>query len=60
MPMGAPKNIRLFVKVYSQQQDIDCEEAFALVARFEIVRTFLALAAHLNWSMYQFDGTLPF
>ena len=46
---------RLVAKGYSQQQGIDFEETFSPVACFEIVRTFLALAAQLNWPMYQFD-----
>lgn len=46
---------RLVVKGYSQQQDVDFYETFSPVARFETVRTFLALAAQLNWPVYQFD-----
>jgi len=45
----------LFVKGYSQHQGINYEETFALVSRFETVRTLLALVAHLNWPAYQFD-----
>jgi hypothetical protein len=36
---------RLIVKGYAQQQGIDYEEVFALVARMEVVRLLLALAA---------------
>ena len=34
---------------------MDYEETFSHVARFETVRTLLALAAQLSWSVYQFD-----
>ena len=46
---------RLVVKGYSQQQGIDFKETFSPVARFETIRTFLALAAQLNLPVYQFD-----
>ena len=46
---------RLVAKGYAQQQGVDFDETFAPVACFETVRTFLALAAQLNWPMFQFD-----
>ena len=45
----------LIVKGYSQQQGIDFDDTFSPVARFETVRTLLALAAQLGWLVYQFD-----
>ena len=46
---------RLVVKGYAQQQGVDFDETFSPVARFETVRVLLALSAHLNWPVYQFD-----
>lgn len=46
---------RFVVKGYAQQQGIDYEDTFSPVARFETIRTLLALAAYLRYSMYQFD-----
>ncbi|KAK0607717.1 hypothetical protein LWI29_019074 [Acer saccharum] len=46
---------RLVAKGYMQREGIDFEETFALVARFDTIRTVLALAAHNKWCVYQFD-----
>ena len=43
---------RLVCKGYSQQERIDYEETYALVARMEVVRTFLAYAANKNFKVY--------
>jgi hypothetical protein len=43
------------VKGYSQSQGIDYEEVFAPVARLEVVRLLLALAAHEEWEIHQMD-----
>ena len=42
-------------KGYAEQQGVDFDETFSPVARFETVRTLLALAAQLSWIVYQFD-----
>ncbi|GJX72706.1 retrovirus-related pol polyprotein from transposon TNT 1-94 [Tanacetum coccineum] len=46
---------RLVAKGYSQQEGIDFEESFALVARLEAVRMLVAYAAHKNFTIYQMD-----
>ena len=46
---------RLVARGFLQQQGIDFEETFAPVARFETVRLILALAAHKQWKIFQFD-----
>ncbi|XP_070013815.1 putative mitochondrial protein AtMg00820 [Nicotiana tabacum] len=45
---------RLVSKGYEQQYGVDFEETFSSVARFETVRLVLALAAQLQWLVYQF------
>jgi hypothetical protein len=46
---------RLVVKGYSQCQGIDYEEVFAPVARLEVVRLLLALAADQQWEVHHMD-----
>ncbi|BBH02908.1 transposable element gene [Prunus dulcis] len=46
---------RLVAKGYTQTYDIDYEETFAHVAKLNIVKVLLFLAANLDWSLYQFD-----
>ncbi|CAL5340443.1 unnamed protein product [Camellia sinensis] len=46
---------RLVAKGYAQQHGIDFEETFSPVARFETVRIIFALAAQLQWPVYQLD-----
>ncbi|GKF70561.1 retrovirus-related pol polyprotein from transposon TNT 1-94, partial [Tanacetum coccineum] len=45
---------------YSQQEGIDFEESFALVARLEAVRLFVAYAAHKSFLVYQMDVKTTF
>nr|GFC43683.1 retrovirus-related Pol polyprotein from transposon TNT 1-94 [Tanacetum cinerariifolium] len=40
---------------YRQEEGIDFEESFALVARLESIRIFLAYVAHKNMVVYQMD-----
>nr|GEX44647.1 putative Gag-Pol polyprotein [Tanacetum cinerariifolium] len=46
---------RLVAKGYSQHEGIYFEESFALVARLEAVRLFVAYAAHKSFPFYQMD-----
>nr|GEW39449.1 hypothetical protein [Tanacetum cinerariifolium] len=44
---------RLVVRGYRQEEGIDWEESFAPVARIEVIRIFLAYAAHKLFTMFQ-------
>ncbi|GKC35248.1 retrovirus-related pol polyprotein from transposon TNT 1-94, partial [Tanacetum coccineum] len=45
----------LVAKGYRQEEGIDFEESFALVARIEAIRIFIANAANKNMTIYQMD-----
>ncbi|GJV57594.1 retrovirus-related pol polyprotein from transposon TNT 1-94 [Tanacetum coccineum] len=47
-------------KGYAQEEGIDFEESFALVARLEAVRIFIAYAAHKSFPIYQMDVKTEF
>ncbi|GKE43192.1 ribonuclease H-like domain-containing protein, partial [Tanacetum coccineum] len=47
-------------KGYAQEEGIDFEESFALVARLEAVRIFFAYAAHKYFPIYQMDMKMAF
>nr|GFB46555.1 putative ribonuclease H-like domain-containing protein [Tanacetum cinerariifolium] len=58
---GILKNkARLVTRGYHQEEGIDFEESFALVARLEAIRIFLAYAAHKNMVVYQMDVKTAF
>nr|GEU47993.1 retrovirus-related Pol polyprotein from transposon TNT 1-94 [Tanacetum cinerariifolium] len=58
---GILKNkARLVARGYRQEEGIDFEESFALVARLEAIRIFLAYAAHKNMVVYQMDVKTTF
>jgi hypothetical protein len=46
---------QLVYKDYSQQEGIDFEETFALVARLEVVRLFISYEAHKDFKVYHVD-----
>ena len=47
--------VRLVCKGYSKIEGIDFEETFALVARMEAIRMFLAFACSKGFKVYQMD-----
>nr|GEV56668.1 integrase, catalytic region, zinc finger, CCHC-type, peptidase aspartic, catalytic [Tanacetum cinerariifolium] len=51
---------RLVEKGYMQEECIDFEESFALVARLEAVRMFISYAAHKNITIFQMDVKTDF
>nr|GEU72343.1 retrovirus-related Pol polyprotein from transposon TNT 1-94 [Tanacetum cinerariifolium] len=58
---GILKNkARLVAYGYRQEERIDFEESFALVARLEVVWIFLAFVAHINMIVYQMDVKMTF
>nr|GEZ94284.1 retrovirus-related Pol polyprotein from transposon TNT 1-94 [Tanacetum cinerariifolium] len=58
---GILKNkARLVTRGYRQKEGVDFEESFALVARLEAIRIFLAYAAHKNMVVYQMDVKTAF
>nr|GFB04643.1 retrovirus-related Pol polyprotein from transposon TNT 1-94 [Tanacetum cinerariifolium] len=58
---GILKNkAHLVARGYRQEEGIDFEESFALVARLEDIRIFLAYATHKNMVVYQMDVKTAF
>nr|GEW40828.1 retrovirus-related Pol polyprotein from transposon TNT 1-94 [Tanacetum cinerariifolium] len=58
---GILKNkARLVARGYRQEEGIDFEESFALVARLEVIRIFLAYAAHKKMVVYPMDVKTAF
>nr|GEZ72660.1 copia protein [Tanacetum cinerariifolium] len=58
---GVLKNkARLVAKGYRQEEGIDFQESFALVAHIEAIRIFLAYTAHNNMVVFQMDVKTAF
>nr|GEV38691.1 hypothetical protein [Tanacetum cinerariifolium] len=58
---GILKNkARLVSRGYRQEEGIDYEESFSLIARLEAIRIFLTYAAHKNMVVYQMDMKTAF
>nr|GEY78520.1 integrase, catalytic region, zinc finger, CCHC-type, peptidase aspartic, catalytic [Tanacetum cinerariifolium] len=51
---------RLVVRGYRQEEGINFEESFALVARMEAIRIFLAYATHKSFMVFQMDVKTAF
>nr|GEV93547.1 retrovirus-related Pol polyprotein from transposon TNT 1-94 [Tanacetum cinerariifolium] len=51
---------RLVAKGYAQEEGIDFEESFSLVARLEAIWIFVAYAAHKSFPIYQMDVKTEF
>nr|GEW19492.1 retrovirus-related Pol polyprotein from transposon TNT 1-94 [Tanacetum cinerariifolium] len=51
---------RLVVRGYRQEEGIDFEESFALVARMEAIRILLAYVAHKSFTVFQIDVKTAF
>nr|GFB13188.1 retrovirus-related Pol polyprotein from transposon TNT 1-94 [Tanacetum cinerariifolium] len=51
---------RLVAKGYAQEEGVDFEESFVLVARLEAVRIFVAYAAQKSFPIYQMDVKTAF
>ena len=46
---------RLVAQGYNQEEGIDFDETFALVARIDDIRLLLAFACHMNFKLFQMD-----
>jgi hypothetical protein len=46
---------RFVTRGFSQEEGIDYEDTFALVARYTSIRTIIALAAKMKWRLHQMD-----
>ncbi|GJT55419.1 retrovirus-related pol polyprotein from transposon TNT 1-94 [Tanacetum coccineum] len=58
---GILKNkARLVARGYRQEEGIDFEESFALVAKLDAIQNFLAYVAHMNMIVYQMDVKTAF
>ncbi|GJR41546.1 retrovirus-related pol polyprotein from transposon TNT 1-94 [Tanacetum coccineum] len=53
-------NTRLVMRWYRQEEGIDFEESFVLVARMEAYKIFLAYAAHKSFIVFQMDVKIAF
>nr|GFB76097.1 retrovirus-related Pol polyprotein from transposon TNT 1-94 [Tanacetum cinerariifolium] len=57
---GWKNKSRLVVRGYRQEERLDFEESFALVARMEAIRIFLAYVAHKSFTVFQMEVKTAF
>nr|GEX25902.1 retrovirus-related Pol polyprotein from transposon TNT 1-94 [Tanacetum cinerariifolium] len=60
VPRPDKNKARLVARSYHQEEGIDFEESFALVARLEAIQIFLVYATHKNMVVYQMDVKTAF
>ncbi|GKC44594.1 retrovirus-related pol polyprotein from transposon TNT 1-94, partial [Tanacetum coccineum] len=58
--LNPPNVAHLVARGYRQEEGINFEESFALVARLDAIRIFLAYATHMNMVVYQMDVKTAF
>ena len=46
---------RLVIQDYNQEEGIDFDEIFALVARLEAIKLLIAYACHMDFKLFQMD-----
>ena len=51
---------RFVARGFSQKEGIDYEETFAPVVRYTSIRTIMALASMMKWSLHQMDVNTTF
>ena len=51
---------RLVAQGYTQSQGVDYQEVFAPVARYNFIRSLLAVANVCDWEIHQMDVKTPF
>ena len=51
---------RFVARGFSQKEGIDYEETFALVEKYTSIRTIMALASMMKWSLHQMDVKTSF
>ena len=51
---------RFVAQGFSQKEEINYKETFALVARYTSIRTTLALASNMKWKLHQMDVKTTF
>ena len=52
--------LRLVAQGYIQEEEVDFDETFALVARLKSIWILLAIACHLNFKLHQMDVNSAF